>query len=167
VEIPRLETERLILRGFTEEDVAAMQQVHAEEEVTRYLGTEPFTLDDAWRFVALMLGHWELRGFGMFVVEAKDGTGVVGRIGPWQPAEWPGFELGYALGREHWGHGYAKEAVEACLVFSREVLGQERVVSCIDPANANSQRVARALGAQISGQALLRGRHPVDVWEYP
>ena len=63
--------------------------------------------------MALFIGHWALRGYGIWVVE-REGA-LIGRIGLWQPEGWPGLEVGWLLGRDAWGHGYATEAARASM----------------------------------------------------
>ena len=97
------------------------------------------------------------------------GSGLrwVGRIGPWQPLDWPGTEVGWALHRDAWGKGYAVEAAVAAVDYAFDALGWTEVVHCINPENAASQKVAKRLGATIRSQATLPAPldyERVDVW---
>ena len=167
VDIPTVDTERLILREFRNEDITAVTAMLAEPDVAQFLGHEPADRSEAWRMMATMLGHWALRGYGMWIVELRASGEVVGRVGPWQPEEWPGFEVGWTIAKPHWGNGYAGEAARASIDWARRELGVERIISCIDPVNTRSIAVARKLGAERAGSALLRGKYPVDVYEHP
>ena len=130
----------------------------ADAEVMRYLGTGVvITRDEAWRSMATFLGHWQLKGYGMWALEAKDTGEFVGRAGFLDPPDWPGFELGWVLGRAHWGRGYAIEAAREALRYAFEQLHRDRVISLIRPANARSIRVAERLGSKLSGEIELRG----------
>jgi RimJ/RimL family protein N-acetyltransferase len=61
--IPQVETQRLILRGFREEDLDAYTQMCSDPEVMRYIGErKPLSRWESWRSMAVMLGHWQLRG---------------------------------------------------------------------------------------------------------
>ena len=66
--IPRLETERLILRGHTAEDFEPMAAFLADPEVARFIAARPLTREMAWRSLATTIGHWYLRGFGAWAV---------------------------------------------------------------------------------------------------
>src|SRR5262245_3443405 len=64
-----LETERLILRMFREEDFEQYSRICADAEVTRYLGEgRPLERWEAWRQIAVIIGHWQLRGYGIWAV---------------------------------------------------------------------------------------------------
>ncbi len=61
-----LETDRLLLRPFCETDIEAYAAMCADPEVMRYVGERSvLSRDDAWRQMAMLVGHWQLRGFGM------------------------------------------------------------------------------------------------------
>ena len=111
-EIPTLETERLTLRGWREEDLDAYASLVSDEEVTRYIGGVR-SRSDAWGGIANMLGHWTLRGFGLWAVNRKSDGIFIGRVGLYYPDGWPGLEVGWVLARPYWGYGYATEAARA------------------------------------------------------
>jgi RimJ/RimL family protein N-acetyltransferase len=124
----------------------------------RYLGTG-VTLSpmDAWRSMAAILGHWRLLGYGMFAIELKATGELVGRAGFLDPPGWPGFEVGWVLGRRHWGKGYAVEAARPCVDYAFRVLERSRVISLIRPDNHRSIRVAERLGERLTGEVELLG----------
>jgi RimJ/RimL family protein N-acetyltransferase len=139
--------------------------VFGDPEVVRYLGGGVADRHRLWRAIAEWLGHWELRGYGMWTwVERATGT-VVGRGGLWNPSGWPHLEVGWTLGRAHWGHGYATEAGRAALAAAWTHLGPDWVCSVIHPGNAPSQRVAQRLGGRLDRHIELGGQ-PVDLWRY-
>ena len=167
IEIPQITTERLLLRPFRQDDTDAYAAIMADPEVTRYLGDgKPMARGDAWRQMAMILGHWQLRGFGLWAVEERATGALVGRIGCLEPEGWPDFEVGYTLGRGFWGRGYATEGARAALTWARETLGRTRVISLIRPANAGSIRVAQQLGGVLEGEVELFGA-PTLVYAYP
>ncbi|HEX8499537.1 MAG TPA: GNAT family N-acetyltransferase [Pyrinomonadaceae bacterium] len=153
-----LRTERLVLRMFREEDLDEYAAMAADPEVTRHLG-DGGTLSraDAWRQMAMILGHWQLRGYGMWAAEESATGRLVGRVGFFNPEGWPGFELGWTLAREFWGRGYATEAARRALEYGFTELGRAHVISLIRPANAPSVRVAGRLGERLEGEVQLHG----------
>jgi RimJ/RimL family protein N-acetyltransferase len=153
-----LETARLKLRKFREADWEPYAVMCADPDVMRYLGTGvTFNRDDSWRSIAVMLGHWQLRGYGMWALESKATGELVGRAGFLNPAGWPGFELGWTLAKPHWRKGYASEAAREALRYAFEVLRRDRVISLIRPGNAASIRVAEAIGEKHVGEMELLG----------
>jgi RimJ/RimL family protein N-acetyltransferase len=163
-EIPVVETERLVLRAFRNDDLDAFAAMSADAEVMRYIGPgETVDRNGTWRSMAVFNGHWSLRGFGMWAIERKgDGT-FIGRTGLHHPPYWPDLEAGWLLGRGAWGQGFAREAAAAVLAFARRRLPARRLVSYIRPGNQRSVRVALALGATHEGTAELLGT-PVEVY---
>lgn len=90
-----LETDRLILRPFCEADLDAYSEMCADSDVMRYIGVgQPLSRSEAWRNMAMILGHWQLRGYGLWAVEEKAGGAMIGRIGCWYPEGWPDCEIG-------------------------------------------------------------------------
>jgi len=153
------------MRAFRVDDLDAYAAMCADPEVMRFLGTG-VTLDrsEAWRSMAGFLGHWALRGYGMWALEEKQTGTLVGRSGFLNPEGWPGFELGWTLGRPSWGKGFATEAARRALDYAFEDLGRERVISLIRPANTPSMRVAERLGMVRAGEVELLGG-PAFVYE--
>ncbi|MBS1819932.1 MAG: GNAT family N-acetyltransferase [Acidobacteria bacterium] len=152
-----VESERLILREWTSSDFDAYAAMMADPRVMEFLsltGT-PMKRFDAWRSLAGTVGHWGLRGFGLFaVVERQTGT-FVGQVGPWQPEGWPGLEVGWTLRSEFWGRGYATEAARRSISYAFDELGVARVISLITPENARSIAVAQRLGERLDGEVSL------------
>ena len=114
--IPVVETARLRLRAFRDDDLDAFAAMCADEEVMRHVGNgKPIERNAAWGQMAWFNGHWTLRGNGMWALALRDSDALVGRVGFLDPPGWPALEIGWLLGREHWGHGYALEAARAAL----------------------------------------------------
>jgi RimJ/RimL family protein N-acetyltransferase len=154
---PVIETERLQLRTWTAADLTAYAKMFADPDVAQFLspGGQPMTRAEAWRGLALVIGHWELRGFGMFAVIERATNELVGRIGPLEPEGWPDFEIGWGLRREYWGRGYAAESVRACIKYSFLELGVPHLISVIDPANVRSIALAEKVGERLEGTTSL------------
>jgi RimJ/RimL family protein N-acetyltransferase len=145
--IPTLISERLVLRPLAERDLDAYARMTADPAVMRYLGDgKVLNREETWRSIATMLGHWQMRGFGMWALTRRGEDEMIGRAGFMQPEGWPGFEVGWTLAPEAQGQGYATEAALCALKYAREELGKREVISVIYPENAPSIRVAEKIG---------------------
>jgi RimJ/RimL family protein N-acetyltransferase len=159
-----LETERLILRPFRQEDLDAHARICADAEVMRFIGDgRTLTWAETWRQMAFFLGHWQLRGYGPWAAELRQGGAFVGRVGLYNPEGWPGLEVGWLLDRAFWGRGLATEGGRAALDFAFTALGAGRVISVIHPSNARSIRVAERLGERFERRDTVNG---IDVVIY-
>jgi RimJ/RimL family protein N-acetyltransferase len=163
---PVIETGRLKLRRWRGTDVAPNSAMLSDPGTARFIAADgkPVTTELAgWRNAAVMSGHWALHGFGMFVVEEKSSGNFVGRVGPWFPPGWPGFEVGWGIASGFRRKGYAVEAARASIDWCFATFELDRIVHCIDKENTASQAVARRLGAEKGREFDLFG-HPADVW---
>jgi RimJ/RimL family protein N-acetyltransferase len=179
----RLSTDRLCLRTPTPLDAEALYDLLADPQVMHGLGKEPVSaLEDVHAMIEDGIGGWRTDGLGPFILEtAAADRQVVGQAGlmiydirGWTASSWASAghhaqpELGWALMRAQWGHGYATEAAAAIRDWARESRSIDRLVSLISPANVRSQRVAERLGA-IPAETVT----PVDsgrtavVWRHP
>lgn len=169
--IPTLQSDRLLLRAFDESDVPPLAAMNADPDFTQFLGDgRTLSREETWRQVAFLLGHWRLRGYGMWAVERVSTGEVIGRVGFLNPLGWPGFELGWAIGKQFQGNGYATEAARLALRYAFVELRQRRVISLIHPENGPSIRVAERLGEHPVGTVELAGRdivvYAIDRSEY-
>ena len=77
--IDRLETDRLTMRMFRETDLDAYAEMCGDADVMKYLGGATMSRSEAWRSMATVLGHWQLRLFGLWAVEERASPGPCGR----------------------------------------------------------------------------------------
>jgi RimJ/RimL family protein N-acetyltransferase len=163
---PVLETERLKLRQWREADIAPNTAMLADPASGRFITADGKPITDAfvgWRNAAIMSGHWALHGVGMFVVEEKSSGKFAGRVGPWLPPGWPGFEIGWGIASEFRGKGYAVEAARASIDWAFASFELDQIIHCIDREITASQGVARRLGAEKQHEIDLFGK-VADVW---
>jgi RimJ/RimL family protein N-acetyltransferase len=155
-----LTTDRLLLRPFRAEDIDAYAAFCADPEVMRFLGDRGvLARDDAWRQMAMLTGHWTLRGYGTWALEERATGAFVGRAGLHYPEGWPEPEIGWGLARAYWGRGFAYEAAQAAMDHAFKQLGWTRVMSLIDPANTRSIQLAERLGERFECNVTTRGHH--------
>lgn len=164
--IPRLETNRLILREWRPDDFEDYAAMCADKEVMHFLGGVQ-ERGDAWRSMAGSIGHWHMRGYGMWVVTDKTDGSFLGRIGLVNPEGWPSLEVGWGLVGRAQGKGYATEAAAAAMRYGFLTQPVDKLISSIDPDNVASQAVAKRLGETKGERTYLRIRgeeFPVDIW---
>jgi RimJ/RimL family protein N-acetyltransferase len=145
--VPEVRTERLLLRGWREDDRARYAAVNADPLVMATIGPLQ-TRRQSDAHLDRIMAMWEERGFGLWCVEL-DGTciGFTGLSAPsWEASFTPCVEVGWRLASAQWGHGYAPEAARAALDFGFDVVGLDEIVSFTAASNHKSRRVMQKLG---------------------
>lgn len=166
VDIPTLESERLILRAYDPaRDFDRLAAFMATDKSRFFLG--PLDRYGAWRLAATFVGHWVQRGFGLFAIEEKETGDFSGMAGPWAPETWPEPELAWFLTPDKEGRGYGTEAALCARSYIYDQLGWDNVASAIEPDNAASIKLAERMGARADyehplpkGGVVVYYRHP-------
>lgn len=151
----RLETERLVLRPFTMDDVDGIHEVLGDPEIMTYYPA-PFTRGKSRQWVAWNLASYRDHGHGLWVVESKETGRLVGDCGLIAQTV-DGVrevEVGWHVHRLHQRRGLATEAARECCRYAFEELGLGRVISLIRPENVPSRRVAEKLGMTVEKETL-------------
>lgn len=164
VDIPVLETEDLILRGYHEDDFEAFAAFGTSPRAC-YVGG-PHTRWDSWRAFMAAIGHWALRGYGMWMVEHRASRTVSGRVGMILNDGWDEPELGWHIYDGFEGKGYAYQAARAARDHAARHMGLNGVISYIDAGNTRSIRLAERLGARFERDGTLLGKS-CQVWRHP
>ncbi|HYI48851.1 MAG TPA: GNAT family N-acetyltransferase [Allosphingosinicella sp.] len=164
---PTLETPRLTLRGWRPEDLAPYAAMMADPETARFITRKglPYSEGQTWAEMALLVGHWQLLGHGMFVVEERATGAFLGRVGPLRPPGYPGFEIAWGLAPAARGKGYATEAARAAIDWSFSRFPLDRIISLIHPRNTASRRVATRLGERRTAGQFAPFQDLCDIWE--
>ncbi len=146
---PVLKTSRLTLRPWVDADVDAWAALNADPRVMEFF---PSTYDRARSesSAAAIRRDLESDGYGWWAVEVAGGAVFAGVVAlqqvPFQAPFTPALEIGWRLGHDSWGHGYATEGARAALDFAFDVLGRDEVVALTAVPNLRSQRVMQRLG---------------------
>ena len=145
----QIETERLLLRAWRAEDIEPYYQINQDAKVIEYL-RGALSLNEAEQFINKTNGHLEQRGYTLWAVELKSTAELLGFIGlnyaDWEAAFTPAVEIGWRLGSQYWGKGYATEGARACLDFAFNQVGLDEVVSFTVPMNKKSIAVMERIG---------------------
>jgi len=147
--VPRLETDRLVLREFLDRDRAPFAALNADARVMEHF-PNALTREESDGLVDRIGQHWAEDGVGLWAVERRDDGAFLGFTGLAPPrfeaAFTPCVEVGWRLAAEAWGHGYATEAARAALAFGFEVRGLSEILSWTVPANLPSRAVMERIG---------------------
>ncbi|MDV4143374.1 MULTISPECIES: GNAT family N-acetyltransferase [Shimia] len=162
--IPVIETKRLVLRGPEPEDYPNFKATFASYR-SRFMGG-PLNPYETWMLYAAEIGHWNIRGYGMWMIHDKDTDETLGMAGGWMPAQWPEREIAWIIWPEKAGKGYALEATNAARRYFYKELGWDGAVSYLDPKNLDSIRLAERLGAVKDKEAASVDGHDV-VYRHP
>ena len=153
-EQPVIETNRLIIRLIEKSDLPALFAVNGDDEVFRYSPRESWKTPadgDAW--FAKIMSHRETGATMQFVIVLRDGGRPIGTLAVFHFEESVGSaEIGYVLGREHWGKGLMTEVLSAFVEFAFETLGLKRLEAELDPRNLASAKVLERVGFSNEGR---------------
>ncbi|WP_223528254.1 GNAT family N-acetyltransferase [Pseudomonas sp. GL-R-19] len=159
--ILELESARLLLRQWRDEDLADFAAMCADPQVMRYFPATLSRLESA-SLIGRIRGHFAEHGYGLWALQRKDsgqfigftGLSVVGFDAPFTPAT----EIGWRLAREHWGLGYASEAAWTALRCGFDRLPLKEVVAFTTHTNLPSEKVMQAIGMH---------NDPADDFDHP
>jgi RimJ/RimL family protein N-acetyltransferase len=161
MKIPTVETERLLLRGWSDADPEPFADMNADPEVMRYM-TGRLDRADSDALAARIVEDWAANGFGLWAVERRSDGRFIGFAGLWRPRFeapfMPAVEVGWRLARDAWGFGYATEGGRASVRYGFEEVGLDEIVSFTAVHNARSRRVMERLGMT---------RDPADDFDHP
>jgi RimJ/RimL family protein N-acetyltransferase len=173
MDVPVLESERLILRGHTPDDFPAHFAMWSDPQVVRFISGQPLSEEDSWARFMRIVGHWALMGFGFWSVHEKDGGRRVGETGflDVKRAIVPSLsgtpEVGWGLIKEVHGKGYATEAVNTALAWGERRFGKVRFSCIIDPDNAPSLAVAARTGFKEAARTIYKDKPTVVLYRDP
>ena len=157
--LPRLESERLVLRSLADGDVPALFEIFGDADAMRFWSWPAFTREEQARaLLDDIRRHFAARTLFQWGIARKSDDVVIGTVTLFQvDHEHRRCEIGFALSRSAWGQGIATEAVTRIIRFAFEELGLHRIEADPDPQNLASIRVLERQGFKHEG--LLRERY--------
>jgi ribosomal-protein-alanine N-acetyltransferase len=141
-----LETTRLILRPFTENDVDAVFALRNDAEMMRFIRPPQKHRRETENWVNLVSSRWQSEKIGIGAIVEKQSRLLIGWCGLWRLTETGEIELGYAIAKEFWGKGMATEAARRFLEYGFNELNIEKIASVARPENMPSRRVMEKTG---------------------
>ena len=162
--IPIFETKHLILRAPKADDFETYAKFMASDR-SRMAGG-PASREGAWTSLAIVTGHWTLRGYGMWHAEEKETGKLVGRFGFWYPEGWLEREIGWVVYDGFEGKGYAFEASKYLVEYAKNTMGWPPLISVIAPDNIRSIALAERLGAHFEKEWVSPSGKPAVIYRH-
>jgi ribosomal-protein-alanine N-acetyltransferase len=172
LELPEIETERLLLRQFTPADLDAYaERIFADPEVTRFLPRRDIPpRERAGRVLKYYGEHWHKHGYGNWAVADRIDGQLIGHCGLNFVPEAGEVEVEYSLAKAYWGRGIATEAARASVRFGFETLRLERIIALAAPQNIASRRVMEKAGLSYQREVFFFGMklvyYQIELGEY-
>jgi RimJ/RimL family protein N-acetyltransferase len=170
VDVPVIETERLILRGRTMADFPAYAAMWADKRVAQFTTVDPLGEEDAWTKFARMPGLWSLTGYGFWIVEEKSAGRLLGEVGladfkrAIEPSLAGNPEFGWIIVADAQGRGIATEAAKVALIWADAKFAKRAMCCIIDPGNTPSIRVAEKCGFKEQVRTTYKEK-PIIIFE--
>jgi RimJ/RimL family protein N-acetyltransferase len=154
-----INTGRLLLRRWRDDDIVPFAALCSDPEVMRYIGSGATrTPAQARASIYVYEREWEEKGYGLFAVERLEDSRFLGFTGlaepTFLPEIMPAVEIGWRFARHAWGHGYATEAAQAALDFGLQKVGLSEIVSIHQTENHASGRIMQKLGMRFDREAI-------------
>ena len=150
-----IETDRLILRHLTIDDLDTLYTLYRDPEIRKYFpdGTRTYqeTKEELEWIIDVYYGQ---HGFGLWATIHKETGDFIGRCGliPWTIDDRPEVEVAYLLDKAYWGQGLATEAAQAIVHYAFEQLHLTRLICLTDPEHLASQKVAQKIGMTLEAE---------------
>lgn len=148
------ETERLVARPWRPEDAEAAYEIYRDDDVVRFLGSVPQPVESL-EAMRERIARWTAvewpQGMGFWALATREGTLVGATLVKPLPPDTDDVEIGWHLGKAHWGKGYATESGRGAAAYAFDVLGLDVVYAVVVRENEPSLAVARRLGMTHEG----------------
>ncbi len=164
-EIPVIETDRMILRGPQASDWEDYAAFRASPRMSTVGG--PFNRREAFQQFCALIGHWQVRGYGRWVMTDKETGEFLGVVGIYFPEGWPEPEIAWSVADAGEGRGLAQEAALAARAWAYQSLGWTRLMSLVDPSNERSVALAKRMGCEIGGTFEHPDFGTLTYWYHP
>ena len=162
-----METERLLFRPYTDDDLDFLEMLLTNPNVMRYIGNGQTRDEEGLQKFRerIYLMYFRKPDFGLKVLVEKASNKRIGHAGlvPQMIDGKEEIEIGYWIAEEYWGRGFATEAARALKNLGKNQLQLGKLIALIQKGNSASQRVAEKIGMQVEKEIQLEGK---DVYVY-
>jgi ribosomal-protein-alanine N-acetyltransferase len=147
MEIPTLESDHLILREYSPDDLESFERILRNRNVIKYLPrTDPWSSDVIEKWLLSAKDHWLEEGFGWWILEDKSDQNTIGWCGLRKLKDTGEVEVLYLLSEEYWGRGLATEAAMMSIQFGFQEAGLSEIIGLVIEENIGSKRVLEKSG---------------------
>lgn len=152
-----IETDRLVLSKLSPDDAPFILELLNDPSFLRFIGDKGVrTLDDAREYIRKgPADSYERHGFGLYLTRLKADGVPIGICGLVKRDSLEDVDVGFAFLPQFWSRGYAYESASAVLRYGREVIGLDRIVAVVDPANQSSIRLLEKVGLRYDRMVRL------------
>lgn len=151
-----VETSRMRLQRMAPEHFEHLKLFWADPSVAEYTFLKPLDEEQAWVTMAANIGHWSIRGYGMYCAFEKISGEFIGTMGLWNPPTWPEPEFACALRPKYWGGRYGVEGGRKFIDLVQRELGWSTLSCVIRKGNEKSVRGLSRLGAKFDRDVQLQ-----------
>lgn len=160
------ETERLIIRELSVNDISRMYQIYQSKEIREFVDDiDDYLAIEIEKHRAYIKNVYTFYGYGYWGVFDKNTQELIGRCGIQNNIidDVPEIELGYLIATSHWGKGFGHECTEAVLDYAINELHIPRIVAQIDRRNERSIKLASDLGMEFE-KVITKDGHSCDLY---
>jgi len=155
-----LETQRLILRQYKDEDITPLHHIFSDPETMKFYPA-PFSIQQTQDWIKRNQDRYRNDGYGLWAVCLKETNELIGDCGLVKQKINDNIEveIGYHINKQYWSKGFATEAAKACKEYAFDKLGLNKLISIIDPKNVPSIRVAEKIGFTKEKEVFIFGKN--------
>jgi RimJ/RimL family protein N-acetyltransferase len=164
LEIPIYEAGRLRYRAPRMGDFEAWAEFRGSDRSKGVGG--PYSRGSAFDSFCELAGHWDLRGYGRWLIADRDTDEPLGVVGLFYPEDWPEPEIGWSLFAAAEGRGIASEAAIFSRAYAYDVLGWSTVISCTMTGNTRSEVLAKRMGASFERAYQHPDLGTLNIWRH-
>lgn len=158
-------SDALRLRDWRAEDFNQYAEFYARDPLSNYSGG-PMDRAVAWRHLASVIGHWTLRGYGVWAVEDLESGLLCGCGGAWRPQDWPQVEFAFWFTTDAFASGLAEQGAALTFKALTKTHSTAELVSFVHTDHEAAQRIIESLGGQRESGIRQLGGDPHFIYRY-